>query len=78
MNSRKSPRSFFVLASYACMVAFMLFAIPGLAQQSVQVLHKHVRPLVSSGRAALVGPLPLTQQMHVSIILPLRNEANLK
>ena len=77
MNSRKSPRSFFVLASYACMVAFMLFAIPGLAQQSVQVLHKHVRPLVSSGRAALVGPLPLTQQMHVSIILPLRNEANL-
>ncbi len=55
----------------------MLFAIPGLAQQAVQVLHNHVRPVVSSGRAKLVGPLPPTQQMHLSIILALRNEAQL-
>jgi len=62
-------------ASYV--VAFFLFAIPGLAQQSRQVLHHHVRPEVSNGQAALVGSLPATQKMQLSIVLPVRNQAAL-
>jgi N-acetylneuraminic acid mutarotase len=57
--------------------ALLLFSLPGLAQQSRQVLHNHVRPAVSSGQAAVVGPLPATQQLRVSIVLPLRNQADL-
>jgi hypothetical protein len=66
-----------VRAALSCVVAFLLFTIPGQAQQSLQVLHNHVRPAVSSGQAALVGPLPATQRMQLSIVLPLRNQAEL-
>jgi sugar lactone lactonase YvrE/uncharacterized membrane protein len=55
----------------------MLFTIAGQAQQSLQVLHNHVRPAVSSGQASLVGSLPATQKMQLSIVLPLRNQAGL-
>jgi sugar lactone lactonase YvrE len=54
--------------------AVLLFAIQGQAQQSLQVLHNHVRPAVSSGQAVLVGPLPATQKMQLTIVLPLRNQ----
>src|ERR1017187_9067041 len=57
--------------------ALLLFSLPGLARQSRQVLHNHFRPAVSSGQAAVVGPLPATQQLRVSIVLPLRNQADL-
>jgi subtilase family serine protease len=49
----------------------------GRAQQSLQVLHRHVRPAVSSGQAALVGPMPATQLMNLSIVMPLRNQDEL-
>ena len=56
---------------------FLLFAIAGEAQQSLQVLHNHVRPAVASGQAAPVGLLPPTQRLNVAIMLPLRNQPEL-
>jgi len=61
----------------AIFLAVSLFSTLSLAQESRQVLHSHVRPAVSSGQAALVGSLPATEQLHVSIVLPLRNQAEL-
>jgi uncharacterized membrane protein len=58
-------------------VALLLFSIPGLAQQSLQILQHHLRPAVSSGQAALVGSLPASRQMNLSIVLPLRNQDEL-
>ena len=49
----------------------------GRAQQSLQLLHNHVPHAVSSGQAALVGPLPAEQNLNVSLVLPLRNQAGL-
>jgi hypothetical protein len=53
--------------------ALVFFSIQGLAQQSQQVLHYHLRPAVSSGHAALVGSLPPEQRMNLSFVLPLRS-----
>jgi subtilase family serine protease len=55
----------------------LLFPIAGLAQASLQRLHSHVRPAVSSGAAALISPLPPSQQMDLTLVLPLRNQAEL-
>src|SRR5471030_2910828 len=55
----------------------MLFRVPIQAQQLLQELHRHVRPAVSRRQATLVGPLPGTQKMQLSIVLPLRNQAGL-
>jgi subtilase family serine protease len=55
----------------------LLFATMSEAQQLPQVLHHHVRPAVSSGQATLVGTLPATQMMRLTIVLPLRNQAEL-
>jgi len=57
--------------------AALLFATFGEAQQLPQVLHHHVRPAVSGGEAALVGTLPASQKMRLTIVLPLRNQAEL-
>lgn len=65
------------LARLVCTVAILLFTIQGQTQQSLQVLHNHVRSVVSSGQAALMGPVPATQRMQLSIVLPLRNQAAL-
>ncbi|MGB0081269.1 MAG: S53 family peptidase, partial [Terracidiphilus sp.] len=48
-----------------------------LAQQSPQVLRNHVPSAVSNGEARLTGSLPATQKLHVTISLPLRNQAAL-
>jgi len=42
-----------------------------------QVLQHHVRPAVTQGKAALVGQMPTDQQLHLSIVLPLRDPAGL-
>jgi len=42
------------LAALACAAAFLLLTIPVQAQEAIQVLNKHVRPAVTSGRAAVV------------------------
>lgn len=77
MNRKRRPRFLFGPATFACAVVFPLFAMPNLAQQSIQVLHGHVPSAVSSGEARLIGPLPATQKLHVTISLTLRNEAAL-
>jgi len=77
MVAKRICHSFAGLASLACGVAFLLFTLPGLAQQSLQVLHDHLRPAVSGGQAAPVGSLPPTQRLNLSIMLPLRNPTEL-
>ena len=64
-------------AAQACAMLVTSFGFPCMAQQSLQVLHDHVRPAVSNGQAAQVGHMPPTQQMRLTIVLPLRNEAEL-
>jgi hypothetical protein len=49
----------------------------GEAQQPTQVLHRHVHSEVTNGQAPLVGSLPPGQRMNLSIVLPLRNQADL-
>ena len=51
--------------------------MPGRAQQPLQILQHHVRPAVSGGQAALVGSLPATKHMNLSIVMPLRNQDEL-
>ncbi len=51
--------------------------MPAGAQQSRQVLHSHVRPVVASGEAKPVGRLPAAQRLSVAIMLPLRNQSKL-
>ncbi|MGD0599964.1 MAG: protease pro-enzyme activation domain-containing protein [Terriglobales bacterium] len=70
-------RSNLPLAALVCAAAFLLFTIPGHAQQSLQVLHNHVRPAVASGQAAPVGFLAPTERMNLAIMLPLRNQPEL-
>jgi subtilase family serine protease len=43
----------------------------------LQVLHKHVRPVVTNGQAIAVGPMAATERMNLAIMLPLRNQADL-
>jgi subtilase family serine protease len=64
-------------ASIGCASVLWLVTLSSPAQQTLQVLHDHVRPAVSSGQAAPAGFLPATQHMNFSIMLPLRNQAEL-
>ena len=70
-------RSNLPLAAFACAAALLLFTIPGQAQQSLQVLHNHVRPALASGQAAPVGFLPPSERLNLAIMLPLRNQSGL-
>ena len=72
--SRRIPSG---LATVVCAAVFLLITIPGRAQQALQVLHKHVRPAVTSGRAAPVGFLPSNQSLNLVIHLPVRNQEEL-
>jgi subtilase family serine protease len=65
------------VVAIACAAAFLFFAIPSQSQSQLQVLHSHVRSVVSSGQAAPMGVLPRTQRMNIAITLPLRNPAEL-
>lgn len=59
-------------------VLAMILTTSGQAQrQSLQVLHHHVRPAVSSRQALPVGFLPPTDRMDLAILLPLRNPPEL-
>jgi subtilase family serine protease len=60
-----------------CLVGLCFFSIPATARKQSQVLHKHVRPAVTNGQAAPVGPMSKTQHMRLAIILPLRNQGEL-
>jgi subtilase family serine protease len=74
---RKHSLPQLTVAALVCAAAFLLFPIPGLAQQPLQVLHNQVRPAVASGQAAPVGLLPPTQRLNLAITLPLRNQNDL-
>ncbi len=64
-------------AGAALALAILPFTIPGQAQPSLQVLHNHVRPVITSGQAVPVGHLPAKQRLQLAIMLPLRNQAEL-
>jgi len=64
-------------AALICAAMFLLFTTAGQGQQSLQVLHNHVRPAVASGQAAPVGVLPRSQRLNLAIMLPLRNQSEL-
>jgi hypothetical protein len=65
------------LAALVYAAAFLLFTTSGQTQQTLQVLHNHVRPAVNSGQAVPVGSLPSTQRMNLAIMLPLPNQLEL-
>jgi subtilase family serine protease len=65
------------LAVLICLVAPYFFSVPAAARKQSQVLHKHVRPAITDGRAARVGPMSKNQRMRLAIILPLRNQGEL-
>ncbi len=71
------PRSFLERATLICATVLLLLASPGWGQAPLQLLHGHVRPEVSSAQAQLVAHLPSSQQIYLSIELPLRNETEL-
>ncbi len=74
MKKNASPLSALLALVYATML--LLFTIPGQAQQ--QLLTRHVRDEVASGRAQLVGQLPASQTLRFDIVLPLRDRTGLQ
>jgi len=66
-----------VFARILMLLLFLSFALTGWAQQPLQSLHGHVRAEIGSGQARFVTHLPSTQQLHLSLVLALHNEAEL-
>src|ERR1035438_6599122 len=64
------------LAAIISAVTLLLFTIPAQSQ-ILQVLHNHVRPVVSSGSAEPVGFLPSKQRLNLIIHMPVRNQDEL-
>jgi subtilase family serine protease len=60
-----------------CLAALCFFLNPAAARKRFKLLHKHVRPAVTNGQAARVGPMSKSQRMSLAIILPLRNQSEL-
>jgi hypothetical protein len=67
------PRKLFLMPA----ILIILLAPLG-AQQSGQVLSGHVRPAVAEGWAKPLGQMPAAQNMNLSIVLPLRNQDQLR
>src|ERR1700722_12510770 len=65
------------MAAPLCAALFLLLTLSAQSQQSFQVLHNHVRPVVANGQAAPVGVLPADRRMNLAITLPLRNDDEL-
>lgn len=76
MTTQRNTHSLLRSAALVCATVF-LFAMPGLTQQSPQTITGHVPSAVLDGRARFEARLPATQQLNLSIVLPLRNEAQL-
>lgn len=72
-----SSRAASLLTAWAMVLAGILIVPLSAQAQQRQVLHNHVRAEVSDHRAALVGTMPADQQIYASIVLPLRNQADL-
>jgi Pro-kumamolisin, activation domain/IPT/TIG domain len=56
----------------------LALAVPADAADRASVATIHVRPIVASGQAAPVGPLPPSQRLRLSLALPLRDPDGLK
>ncbi|MGA7219912.1 MAG: S53 family peptidase, partial [Candidatus Sulfotelmatobacter sp.] len=74
---RKSTSPLSGLTALICVVASLLFTIPGQAQPQAP-LTRHVRDAVANGQAQFVGHLPATQTLHFDMVLPLRDRAGLQ
>ena len=59
-----------------CSVALLTTTLAH-AQQPLQLLHQHVRPAITDGRAAPVGYLPADEPLNLVIHLPVRNPQEL-
>ena len=59
-------------------VVFLLCFSHAQIMQPRQTLQGHVRPAVANGQARQLGEMPAAQRMNLSIVLPLRNEEDLK
>jgi hypothetical protein len=66
-----------ILRLFLASAVLFWFAAAAQAQAGLQRFPQLLRPEVSSGRAALVGPLPAERRMNLSFVLPLRNQAEL-
>jgi hypothetical protein len=64
-----------------CVALAWSASTPGHAQEApapgMQVLQHHVRNVVTDRRAAFAGAMATDETMHLSIVLPLRNQAGL-
>jgi subtilase family serine protease len=77
VNTKRNRPSDVRLVGQVFAGALLWLALAVQGQQTLQVLHGHVRPAVSGGQAALVGSLPRAQRMNLAIMLPLRNQEEL-
>jgi subtilase family serine protease len=66
------------LRAIALMVVSCFSISLSTAQQSAQVLHKHVRPEISRGRLTAVGIVAPDRELNLIVHLPLRNETELR
>lgn len=76
-KTRCGKRLLQTLSVLICVFAILLLTGFAQAQQTLQVLHNHVRPEVAKGKVALVGNLSAKQHLHLTLQLPLRNQADL-
>jgi kumamolisin len=74
---RKNTSPLPVQTALLCAIVFLLFTIPGQAQQQPLLTH-HVRDSVANGQAQFVGKLPATQTLNFDIVLPLRDRVGLQ
>lgn len=65
------------LFSLSVVVCLILAANLSGQQLTRQTLHHHVRSVVSNGQATTIGPVPANQTLHITFMLPLRNQENL-
>jgi subtilase family serine protease len=89
LNIKEQRMSRLLRGQALFLLLFLITALPLLAQVQqpniatgegnapLQVMHNHVRPVVSSGQAVPVGVLPQTQRLKLAIMLPLRNQPEL-
>jgi subtilase family serine protease len=73
--SSEAAFSFFTLLLIISLT--ISFPTSAQAQQSLQVLHNHVRPVITSHQASPVGLLPQNQRLQLAMILPIRNQPEL-
>jgi subtilase family serine protease len=63
------------LVACVCAAMFLLFSIPGQAQQ--KLMTRHVREVTTNGQAPLVSTLSPTQVLQLDVVLPIRDQAGL-